>query len=291
MTENWSELLCRPEIEIARPILESAVTGRRVLITGAGGSVGSSLSRLVATLGASELVLLDNHEASLARLSQQLASVQGSSSLRFQLADLRDRRKIDRVFRTFRPEVVFHLGAYKHVTLAEDNVDQVVGVNLIGTLNIVAAARASATSSIVYPSSDKAVTPHRIYAASKRIVERILQAYAEECDHPALRVVRLVNVFGTQGSVIEIFLRQIREGIPLSVTDARMDRYWMTMHEATQLLLTVASRPRYEGYYMIDVGKPVPILETVRRLYALVRPTSGTPTISEIGIRPGERLH
>lgn len=289
MSETWAELLQRPEIQVDRRILASAVIGRRVLITGAGGSVGSALVRLVRDLDPAALALLDHHEASLVRLAQQLGQP-ASFEVRYQLVDLRDQRKLSQVFQRFRPEVVFHLAAYKHVSLAEDNVDQVIGVNLIGTVNLIEAAIAAGTSQVIYPSSDKAVTPHRIYAASKRIVERLLQAFAEADAPVAPRVVRLVNVFGTQGSVVEIFLRQIQENRPLSITDVRMDRYWMTMREATHLLLAAATRPRFEGFYMLDVGQPVLLVDTLRRLYAMVRP-GGEPAIAEIGIRPGERLH
>lgn len=289
MSETWAELLQRAEIAIARPVLESAVADRRVLVTGAGGSVGSALARLIASLGPAGLVCVDHHEASLVRLAQQL-DPPARVTPRYQLADLRDQRTVSQLFRRFQPEVVFHLAAYKHVALAEDNVDQVIAVNLIGTLNLLDAASQHQTTTVVYPSSDKAVTPHRIYAASKRIVERLLHAWARLGRRPAPRVVRLVNVFGTQGSVIEIFLRQIRENRPLSVTDVRMDRYWMTMREATHLLLAAATRPTFEGYYMLDVGQPVPLLDTLRRLYAMVHP-GHEPVINEIGIRPGERLH
>jgi FlaA1/EpsC-like NDP-sugar epimerase len=291
MFENWASLLQRTEIQFPRDVLESVVRGKRVLITGAGGSIGASLARLVARHDPEQLVLLDSHEASMFYLRQQMLDDGASSNVRYVLADLRDRSKIDQVFRRSRTDVVFHLAAYKHIPFAEDNVDQVFGVNVLGTLNVFEAAREHGTSTIAYPSSDKAVTPLGVYAASKRLVERVFQSLAFESDRPALRIVRLVNVFETQGNVIQTFIRQIRANQPLTITDPRMDRYWMTKQEATHLLVAAATRVAFEGFYMLDVGEPVLISDTARRVHELLHPDGGHPVIRVSGIRPGERLH
>ncbi|MGH2459789.1 MAG: SDR family NAD(P)-dependent oxidoreductase [Chloroflexota bacterium] len=292
MIENWAPLLMRPEIQFAREVVESAVRGKRVLITGAGGSIGSALGQTVATFQPERLVLLDSHEASLFRLRQRLEEDAVSEvGAAYVLADLRDRPKVCQVFRRERIDLAFHLAAYKHVPLAEDNLDQVVSVNVLGTLNVVEAAAEFNASTVVFPSSDKAVTALSAYAATKRIVEHVLQSMARESDRPRVRTVRLVNVAGTQGSVIETFVRQALAHLPLSITDPRMDRYWMTMPEAIHLLLAASGRPRLEGLSMLDVGKPVNIAETARRVQALVNP-GATPLPPRVtGIRPGERLH
>lgn len=291
MNENWARLLNRPEIRFERQILEEAIRGKRVLITGAGGSIGSALGQEAAEYQPDRLVFVDSHEASLFRLRERMEELGIRCDAAYVLADLRDRPKVFQTFRRERIESVFHLAAYKHVPLAEDNIDQVVSVNLLGTLNVIEAASEYGTSSVVFPSSDKAVTALSAYAATKRILEHVLYSMATKVDRPRVRIVRLVNVAGTQGGVIETFVRQARTSVPLSITDARMDRYWMTMPEAIQLLLAVSGRPKLEGLYMLDVGEPVSIVETARRVYEMVNPGVTPPPPRITGIRPGERLH
>ncbi len=290
MSEGWATLLQRTEIQFERTVLDLALRGKRILITGAGGSIGSALALQACQHEPEQLILLDSHEASLFHLRQKIVRDHAVDT-RYVLADVRDRAKIDQVFKRHRVDVAFHLAAYKHVPFAEDNVDQVASVNVLGTMNVVEAAGEYGTSTVVYPSSDKAVTPRAVYAATKRVTERVLGAIATQCSSPRLRIVRLVNVFETQGNVIETFARQIRANRPLTVTDPRMDRYWMTKREAVHVLTAVATRPSFEGFYMLDVGEPVPIVETARRLFDLLRPGEGPPIIQFSGIRPGERLH
>ncbi|HEX5414027.1 MAG TPA: polysaccharide biosynthesis protein [Chloroflexota bacterium] len=292
MSETWAELLERPEIDFGPNLPREVVAGRRVLITGAGGSVGRALARTVAAADPARLVLLDWHEASLFHLEQALAAQWPSddrSGPRFLLADVRDRRQMDRLLRHEKVDLIFHLAACKHVALGEANPDQAVSVNIGGTLDLFGVAAERDVSTFVYPSTDKAVNPSSLYGATKRIVERSLPALAE-ASGPNARIIRLVNVFGTQGSVVETFAGLIRAGRPLTITDERMDRYWMTMAEANRLLLAAAERPRFEGIYLLDVGAPVPIVETARKLHRLLR-GGGEPSLRIIGARPGERLH
>ena len=293
MSETWAELLERPEIRFDSAVLGDVVAGRRILITGAAGSVGRALARSVAAWRPESLVLLDWHEASLFHLDQQLASA-GSLLAdvhpRYVLADVGDRRKLEHLLRRQPVDVIFHLAACKHVALGEANPDQAVRVNIGGTLGLVEVAAERQVSTVVYPSTDKAVAPSSLYGATKRIVERSLAAHAAFGRAPALRVARLVNVFGTQGSVIETFARKIRHGESLPITDRHMDRYWITMAEATSLLIAAAGRPRFEGIYLLDVGDPVLIVETTRKLYRLLH-GGGEPNLQIVGGRPGERLH
>ena len=292
MTEDWSGLLRRPEIQFDRSMLERAVRGRRVLVTGAGGSLGSALSRELVELGAQELLLLDSHEASLVQLARLLDSAcPGGPPVRYILADIRDRQKLDQIFRDKPISTIFHLAAYKQVPLAEDNLDQVIAVNVLGTANVYEAAMRHGAEVIAFPSSDKAVNPPSVYGATKRVAERFLLAVGGSQNRPGARVVRLVNVFGTQGSVVELFARQARSGRPLWITDERMDRYWMTMREAIGLLLIAAGRSVFEGIYMLDVGAPVPIIETARAVFRIVSGSADEPQVVTIGARPGERLH
>ncbi|HUX87273.1 MAG TPA: SDR family NAD(P)-dependent oxidoreductase [Chloroflexota bacterium] len=291
MIDDWSKLLPRPEIRFPEDILRGRIDGQRVLITGAGGSIGRSLATALSAWNPDQLVCLDSHEASLVHLRQQLGRRPGSLDVRYVLADVRDREKLDQIFRRFAVDVVFHLAAYKQVPLAEDNIDQVIGVNLIGTLNIIETAVEHRIAGLIYPSTDKAVHPPSIYGMTKRVAERLLLAVGQEVERPAIRVIRLVNVFGTQGSVVELFARQIAGGQPLTITDPRMDRYWMTMHEAVQLLLGAAVQPTCPGVYLLEVGNPVLMTDTARLVHTLLRPGHGDPMLKVIGVRPGERLH
>jgi FlaA1/EpsC-like NDP-sugar epimerase len=289
--DAWARLLDRPEIPVDRDRIAPVLQGRRIAITGAGGSIGAALARFASTFELERLILFDSHEASLVRLGQQIRSVSGQGEMRFVLGDVRDRRKLDLTLRRFPCDVIFHLAAYKQVPLAEENVEQVLGVNLVGALNVLEAAQEHGVGTLVYPSTDKAVQPSGVYGASKRIVERFLTSLSAEPERPAVRVVRLVNVFGTQGSVVEVFSRQIAAGQPIEVTDPAMDRYWITMAEATYLLVLAGARPSGEGIYYLDSGNPVRLVETVQRVNALLRPGASDPSINVIGIRPGERLH
>jgi FlaA1/EpsC-like NDP-sugar epimerase len=291
LTDSWGTLLDRPEFVLPAGQLESVVGGKTVLLTGAAGTVGQALTRLVLKGLPAKVILLDSHEASLVRLAAMFpADRHQSVEVHCLLADVRDGAKISQVFQRFAPDVVFHLAAYKQVPLAESNLDQVVGVNLLGTASVVEASIANGVTTIAYPSTDKAVYPHGVYGTTKRLVERYLASLASD-SRLAIRVVRLVNVLGSQGSVAEIFARQIEAGQPIWITDVRMDRYWMTLAEAIHLLIAAVARPAYEGAYLLDVGEPVPLMETARRIYRNFRNDHGEPEIQTIGIRPGERLH
>jgi FlaA1/EpsC-like NDP-sugar epimerase len=291
VTEAYSHLLNRPEIAFPRELLANVVAGRRVLITGAAGSVGTSLAREVQAFEPACLALLDSHEASLFRLGLALERTATGRPARYLLADLRDRSKLAQVIETIAPDLIFHLAAYKQVPLAEANVDQVIAVNVLATADLLTLAAKQNGAVVVYPSTDKAVQPPSVYGATKRIVERYCQSVADEGTGPGIRLLRLVNVAGTAGSVVEVFTRQIAAGLPISLTDRRMDRYWMTMAEATQLLLATAGRHRFEGIHLLDVGVPIPLVETVQRLAIRLRPGAGEPEVRLVGVRPGERLH
>lgn len=290
MNLDWTRLLGRSEIHFDVETLKRLMRGRSVLVTGAGGSVGGALADLLPSLGTERIVFLDSHEASLVRLRQRWLSANGSLQAHFVLADVRNDRKISRVFREFTIDTVFHLAAYKQVPLAEDNVDQIIDVNIGGALTVAEVAIAYDAETFVYPSTDKAVNPPSVYGATKRVVERFLVSFARQANRPAFRLVRLVNVFGSQGSLVEVLAHQLASGDPLTITDPAMDRYWITMSEATQLLVAAASRPTFEGIYILDTGEPMRLLETARRVTQLLRPGE-EPEIRIIGARPGERLH
>ena len=282
-------LLGRAEVRFDREALASVLGGRRLLVSGAGGSVGSFLSTFLASLGPASLVVLDSHEPSLFHLRARLLERYPDVAYRWVLADVRDERKLAALFRETRPDVVFHLAAYKHVPLAEENVDQAIAVNVLGAQSVARAAAATGAT-VVYPSTDKAVRPPSIYGATKRLVERYLLEEAVGPSRLSTRIVRLVNVAGSQGSVVETFARQIRAGQPITVTDSRMTRYWMTVGETCGLLGWAAVEAEAVGPYVIRAGDPVPIEETAKRLHRLLGVREPL-VIRHVGIRPGERLY
>ena len=284
----WAELLDRPEVQFDESALRAALGGRRLLVTGAGGSVGTALSETLASFGPAELVLLESHEPSLFHLRNRVLAAHPNGRYRWALGDVRDERRIAALFRGCRPDVVFHLAACKHVPLSEENVDQAIDVNVLGSIGLLRLAAESGATAFVYPSTDKAVNPPSIYGATKRVLERYFAEFAATHAAPRPRWVRLVNVLGTQGSVIETFSRQILADEPLTITDARMTRYWMTMRETSRLIAwaAVTSEP---GPFVLDAGAEVPLGETARRVAAVVRP-GYEPRIRYVGIRPGERL-
>jgi FlaA1/EpsC-like NDP-sugar epimerase len=257
----------------------------RVLITGAGGSIGSNLSR--ALVGkVQSLILLDHHEHSLHDLvlALTLAPVRPS----YVLADVRDARKMSRLFERERPTHVFHLAAYKHVPFGELFPEETVSVNVTATRELLELSARMGVASFVYPSSDKAVNPPSLYGATKRLSEVATQQAARAHDR-RFTVVRYVNVIGTRGSVIETFSRQLIAGQPLSVTSAEMTRYWMTMDEAVWLLLSAATCARPGDISMLADLNEITVLDMASRLSEALG--FGVETDIRItGIRPGERM-
>lgn len=284
------ELLGRPSPSLELLGARELIEGKRVLVTGAAGSVGLPLARMLADLRPAELLLLDHHEHSLFRLKAELGS-HPRVAVRLYLADVRDRRKLDSLFRSVRPEVVFHLAAYKHVPLGEENPDQTVEVNLGGIRAMIEASAEHGVTRFVYPSSDKAVDPPSVYGGTKRIAEELTLAAARRMSL-GLSVARFVNIVGTRGSVIETLTGQIAAGKPLTLTDAGMTRYWITMPEATRLLVQVAAASGTGAIYMPDTGPAINLAVMARRLVELL--TGGQASdypVQFIGARPGERMH
>lgn len=287
---SQEELLGRPSPSLEVVGGRELIEGRRVLITGAAGSVGTPLVHMLAELRPAELQLLDHHEHTLFRLRVEMGS-QPKVPVRLWLADVRDRRKLDSLFREARPEVVFHLAAYKHVPLGEENPDQTVEVNLAGTRAMIEASAAHGVSRFVYPSSDKAVNPPSIYGSTKRIAEELTLAAARQLAI-GLSVTRFVNIAGTRGSVIETLTAQIAAGRPITITDPGMTRYWITMPEATRLLVQTAAAAKSGVVFMPDTGPAINLAEMARRLFDLL--TGGEQAecpVQYIGARPGERMH
>jgi len=285
---DYAQLLERPQVAFDEEIVRARFEGAAVMVTGAGGSIGSALLDLLGSVGAATMVCVEHHEPSLHRLGLRLRERYPDPRVRLALADVRDADRLARLIDENAVDAIFHMAAYKHVPLAEQNCDQVAEVNVLATLTLADRAASLGVRDLVYPSTDKAVRPPSIYGATKRLVELELLRRANEQGRRCA-VARLVNVFGTSGNVIERWSGQLLTGQPIWVTDPRMTRYWMTTREATMLLASAACLKRAPAPLLVEVGEPVPLLRTAERLAELL--IGRRPEIRIVGLRPGERLH
>src|SRR6476469_9258277 len=281
-----TELLGRPRLGLPPAEAARALGGRRILITGAGGSVGRPLAAAILQASPAELVLVDHHEASLWELHRDFGERQSVTLL---LADVRNRARLADSLRRSRPELIFHLAAYKHVPFGEAFADEAFGVNVLGTRALLELAAEADVGRFVYPSSDKACDPPSLYGATKRLSELLVRRAARGGGR-AYNVARFVNILGTQGSVVETFARQAQAGGPLTVTDAAMTRYWIGMDEAVWLLLSAAGLPDGERTLMLDAGQEVSVVEMAGRVWRLVHGDQPPCAIVYGAPRPGERL-
>lgn len=299
------DLLGRPQTLLDRPAMARLIEGRRVLVTGAGGSIGSELCRQIAALGPARLGLLDLSESLLYEIDHEIRSAHPALDCDTLLADVRSASLMDRIFAELRPELVFHAAALKHVPMVEANPLEGLLSNVIGTRNVAEACRGHGVSAMVLVSTDKAVNPPNVMGATKRLAEAYCQALdiqerARGQDQPRTRfiTVRFGNVLGSTGSVVPLFQRQLSAGGPLTVTDPEMTRYFMTVREAVELILQASalgqSAPASEAgkIYLLEMGEPVKILDLARQMIRL----AGLRLEQDIeivftGRRPGEKLH
>jgi O-antigen biosynthesis protein WbqV len=291
------DLLGRPQKVLDRDAMAALIRGRRLLITGAGGTIGAELSRQIAALSPAELVLFDNGEHNLYTIDLELGEIRPDLRRFAILGDVRDRGRIDEVFRRFRPELVFHAAAFKHVPLAEANVAEAILTNAIGTRILAEACARSNVAVMVMVSTDKAVNPTGIMGAAKRIAEMTCQALNIASSATRFVVVRFGNVLGSTGSVVPLFQRQLAKGEPLTVTHPEASRYFMTAREAVELILQSAALPPLGAddrgkIFVLDMGQPVRILDLARQMIRLagLRPDIDIPIVLT-GLRPGEKLH
>jgi FlaA1/EpsC-like NDP-sugar epimerase len=260
--------------------------GKRVLVTGAAGSIGWHLVHALAAVESAQLVLIDQHEYSLFSLERALGG--GRQGMTFELADVRDSARMHRVFERHAPQVVVHLAAAKHVPYGERFPEGAVETNVVTTERLLELAGTAGVERFVYPSSDKSVEPPSLYGATKRLAEALVQRHAPWTGGV---VIRYVNIIGTRGSVVETFTQQVLDDRPLSVTDERMTRYWISMSEALWCVVAAAESGTAGDVLMPACGEPVPLLETARLLATWYRPDVQPYPIRCMGIRPGERLH
>ncbi len=283
------DLLGREPVELDRDAIASYLEGKRVLVTGAGGSIGSELCRQIAGFGPARLVLVDQGETALFYMDRELRRVDGLD-VRPIVADICDRAALARVFREHEPEVVFHAAAYKHVPMMETNPIEAVKNNVFGSKNVMDLAVEAGCDVLVNISTDKAVNPTSVMGATKRVAELYLQAKARG-SKTTLVAVRFGNVLGSSGSVIPIFREQIAAGGPVTVTHPDMRRYFMTIPEASQLVMQAATLARGGEIFVLDMGDPVKIVDLAKDMIRL----SGFLPDKDIkveftGVRPGEKL-
>jgi FlaA1/EpsC-like NDP-sugar epimerase len=280
------DLLGREPVDTDFPRIFALLRGRRVLVTGAGGSIGAEICRQVAGCCPSLLVLVDHDET---HLHDVLATLPMPGVP--ELVDIRDATRLSRVFRRHRPDVVFHAAAHKHVPMLETAPSEAVMTNIVGTANVIASAEEVDVRHLVLISTDKAVHPSSVMGASKAIAEQLLLSSAQASGRPWCGV-RFGNVLGSRGSVIPTFTQQIQAGGPVIVTDARMTRYFMTIPEAVQLVLQAAAMSRGAELFMLEMGRPVRILDLAQKMIRLSGLRPGTDVEIRIGgVRPGEKLH
>ena len=299
------DLLLRPGVKIDYRRLESFVKGKSIVVTGGGGSIGAEICDRIVTFGAARLLVIENSEPALHAVLEVLATKASTARIEGHLADVRDRTRIFRLIADFHPDVVFHAAALKHVPLLERDWGEGVKTNVFGSVNVADAAVAAGANAMVMISTDKAIEPVSVLGASKRFAEMYCQAldndFARKSD-TARRTMRLIavrfgNVLASNGSVVPKFKAQIEAGGPLTVTHPDMVRYFMTIREACDLVVTAASHAVGAGQtgvavYVLNMGQPVKIVDLAERMIRLSGLEPGRDIeISFTGVRPGERLH
>ena len=286
-----ADLLGRPEVVLDQKELNQYFEGKTILVTGAGGSIGSEICRQIARFSPKRLLLLGHGENSIYLIHRELQEKYGKSiELIPVIADIQDRERIFDIMATYHPNVVYHAAAHKHVPLMEYNPHEAVKNNIFGTKNVAEAAKAANVEKFVMISTDKAVNPPNVMGATKRVAEMIV-TNLNEPGKTQFAAVRFGNVLGSRGSVVPVFEDQVKKGGPVTVTDFRMTRYFMTIPEASRLVIQAGHLARGGEIFVLDMGEPVQILELARKVIMLSGKTEEEIGIVESGIRPGEKLY
>lgn len=286
------DLLGREAITFDNQEVYDFLQDKVVLVTGGGGSIGSELCRQIAVHRPKTLIVLDIYENNAYDIQQELRYIyKDALDLRIEIASVRDRDKIDYLFRKYRPQIVFHAAAHKHVPLMEDCPEEAIKNNVFGTYNVAEIANLYEAEKFILISTDKAVNPTNVMGASKRMCEMVIQSMQERGTTKYVAV-RFGNVLGSNGSVIPLFKRQLEQGGPITVTDRRIIRYFMTIPEAAQLVMQAGAMADSSQIFVLDMGEPVKILTLAENL---VRMAGYVPykdiDIVEVGLRPGEKLY
>lgn len=285
------DLLGREPVRLNMDLVRSFLHDEVVLVTGGGGSIGSELCRQIAKFAPKQLVIMDNYENNAYEIQQELIRGYGDRlNLQVEIASVRDKMRTYEVVKHYRPAVIFHAAAHKHVPLMEACPSEAIKNNVFGTYHVVRAAEKFGVKKFVMISTDKAVNPTNFMGATKRFCEMILQSRANSATE--FCAVRFGNVLGSNGSVVPLFKKQIEEGGPVTLTDKRIIRYFMTIPEAAQLVLEAGAMARQNQVFVLDMGEPVKILDLAENLIRLsgLEPYHDIQ-IKEIGLRPGEKLY
>lgn len=286
------DLLGREPVQLDLESISDSATGKVILVTGAGGSVGSEICRQISNFNPRKLILLGHGENSIYSIELELQNLFKDKSIQFytEIADLQDESKIVRVLNKHRPDVVYHAAAHKHVPLMQRHPEEAVKNNVIGTLNAAKASSQAGVSTFVMISTDKAVNPTNVMGATKRIAEMIIQ-YMDEISSTNFVAVRFGNVLGSRGSVIPLFKKQIERGGPVTVTHPDMVRYFMTIPEASRLVIQAGALARGGEIFVLDMGDPVKIVDLAKNVIRLSGYSVEEIGIEFTGIRPGEKLY
>lgn len=284
------DLLGREPIKLDDEGIGEKITGKTILVTGAGGSIGSEICRQVMKFKPSKIVLLGHGENSIYTIEMELRSLyKDSIEITTEIADVQDRNKMFEVMEKHQPYIVYHAAAHKHVPLMERNPEEAVKNNIIGTKNVTEASATFGINTFVMVSTDKAVNPTSVMGATKRIAEMIVQ-HMDTVSDTRFVAVRFGNVLGSRGSVIPLFKKQIQEGGPVTVTDPDMVRYFMTIPEASRLVIQAGALADGGEVFVLDMGEPVKIVDLARNLINLSGYSTDEIGIKFTGIRPGEKL-
>jgi len=287
---KMEDLLNRESINLNIKKISGYIKGKKIMVTGGAGSIGKELSMQVCKFSPNELIILDHNENGLFYIEREIRKKYPKLKIHSIIADIRNREKMEKVFKNFQPEVVFHAAAHKHVPMMEYHPDEAVSNNIIGTKNLVELADKYAVNNFVMISTDKAINPTSVMGASKQVAEMIIKMYGRKSKTNFVAV-RFGNVLASNGSIVPIFKKQIAEGGPVTVTDNEMKRYFMTISEASQLVIQAGGLGIGEEVFILEMGEPLKIVDLARNLIKL----SGFAPDEDIkikftGIRPGEKL-
>lgn len=286
-----TDILGRDEVELDTQVIGKQVVGKTVLVSGAGGSIGSEIVRQVAKFSPAKIILLGHGELSIYQIEKEIKQ---SKDRTFEIipiiAHIQDRERIFEVMETHQPDIVYHAAAHKHVPLMEANPREAVKNNIFGTKNLAEAAKKANVKAFVMVSTDKAVNPPNVMGGTKRIAEMIVTGLNEK-GKTNFVAIRFGNVLNSSGSVVPVFKEQIEKGGPITVTDFRMTRYFMTIPEASRLVMQAGALAKGGEIFVLDMGDPVKIYDLAKQMIWLSGLTEDEIEIVESGIRPGEKLY
>ncbi|WP_373472205.1 polysaccharide biosynthesis protein [Carnobacterium alterfunditum] len=285
------DLLGREEVKLDMQVIATKLSGKTILVSGAGGSIGSEICRQIARFSPKRIILLGHGENSIYQINKELnGRYKGQIEIVPVIADIQDRKRLFEVMQQYIPNRVYHAAAHKHVPMMEYNPREAVKNNIYGTKNMAEAAKAAGVGSFVMISTDKAVNPPNVMGATKRVAEMIVTGLNEP-EKTKFAAVRFGNVLGSRGSVVPLFKEQIKNGGPVTVTDFKMTRYFMTIPEASRLVIQAGALAQGGEIFILDMGEPVKIVDLAKKVVKLSGFTENEIPIIETGIRPGEKLY